>query len=93
MADAVAAVAASLGPPGCVATLVLPADVSWLEIGDDAVAKAALQELADAGRRSVGEQRRGGGRSPRVLRSGEPTALLLGGSALVRERPSSPPAV
>src|SRR5271165_1618343 len=31
--DAVDAVAAALGPPGCVATLVLPADSSWSESG------------------------------------------------------------
>lgn len=30
--DAAAAIAASYGPPGCVATLVLPADVSWGEL-------------------------------------------------------------
>src|ERR1700755_2148545 len=30
-ADAPDAVAAALGPPGCVATLVLPADASWSE--------------------------------------------------------------
>ena len=30
-ADAADAVAAALGPPGCVATLVLPADASWSE--------------------------------------------------------------
>src|SRR3954471_13652523 len=32
-ADAADAVAAALGPPGQVATLILPADVSWLEGG------------------------------------------------------------
>ena len=32
-ADGADAVAAALGPPGCVATLVLPADASWSESG------------------------------------------------------------
>jgi acetolactate synthase I/II/III large subunit len=35
-ADTAAAIAASYGPPGCVATLVLPADVSWSEVPTDA---------------------------------------------------------
>ncbi len=34
MADTLAAVEAALGPPGGVATLVLPADVSWLELDE-----------------------------------------------------------
>ena len=72
--DAADAVAAALGPPGRVATLVLPADVSW---GDGAavaavrpppapvaVPDAILAELAA------------------VLRSGEPAVLFLGGRAL-----------
>jgi len=37
-ADATDAVSASYGPPGCVATLVLPADVSWGEGGTPAPA-------------------------------------------------------
>jgi acetolactate synthase I/II/III large subunit len=74
--DAAEAVAAALGPPGQVATLVLPADVSWLDGGRPAapvpprprtaVAEDVVEEVAKA------------------LRSGEPGALLLGGSA-VRE--------
>ncbi|MCU0269714.1 MAG: acetolactate synthase large subunit [Acidimicrobiales bacterium] len=74
-ADAADAVAAAMGPPGQVATLMLPADVCWLpasgpassaphrtrtQVGDDAVGS-----LAD------------------VLRSGEPAALLLGDSAML----------
>jgi acetolactate synthase I/II/III large subunit len=74
-ADAADAVAAACGPPGCVATLVLPADSSWSEsaTGPSAprptprapsVPDATLEEIAKA------------------LRSGESTALLLGGGAL-----------
>jgi acetolactate synthase-1/2/3 large subunit len=75
--DAAAAVAAALGPPGQVATLVLPADVSWSDgaavatprapVAATSVPDAVLADLAG------------------VLRSGEPTVLFLGGRAL-RER-------
>jgi acetolactate synthase-1/2/3 large subunit len=75
--DAAAAVAASLGPPGQVATLVLPADVSWQ--GGAAVAArhppAAVVAVPDAVLADI----------EGVLRSGEPTVLILGGRAL-RER-------
>ncbi|MDQ3148213.1 MAG: acetolactate synthase large subunit, partial [Actinomycetota bacterium] len=72
--DAAGAVAAALAPPGQVATLILPADVSWTEGGEVAptrppatrttVADDAIKEIALA------------------LGSGERCALLLGGSAL-----------
>ncbi|MBI2705194.1 MAG: acetolactate synthase large subunit [Actinobacteria bacterium] len=71
-ADAADAVVAAMGPPGQVATLILPADVSWLDGGEVAAPKPA------AGRQPVGtdhvEAIAG------VLRSGEPAALLIGGS-------------
>ena len=72
--DTADAVAAARTPPGQIATLILPADVSWgdgatpapprpipvpARVGDDAVTAAAT-----------------------ALRSGEPTAFLLGGHAL-----------
>jgi acetolactate synthase-1/2/3 large subunit len=42
--DTAAAIAASYGPPGCVATLVLPADVSWSEVpGDEPIAAIATR--------------------------------------------------
>jgi acetolactate synthase-1/2/3 large subunit len=77
-ADAADAVAASYGPPGRVATLVLPADVSWSEspggpvgarlgAARSLVPPSTIEAIADG------------------LRTGEPAALLLGGSAL-RER-------
>ena len=72
--DGADAVAASFGPPGQVATLILPADVCWLEspgpVGPSAPQEAGvvpadrILAVADA------------------LRSGEPTALLLGGTTL-----------
>jgi acetolactate synthase-1/2/3 large subunit len=76
-ADGAEAVAAAMGPPGQVATLIVPADVSWLDGGR--VAPPALRRQ----------------RSPvssgdidhvaMILHSGEPCALLVGGS-VARER-------
>jgi acetolactate synthase-1/2/3 large subunit len=74
-ADAADAVAAAYGPPGCVATLVLPADASWSESAGGpcpprpraAAPSAAASTLDDAAK---------------ALRSGERVALLLGGTAL-----------
>jgi acetolactate synthase-1/2/3 large subunit len=72
-ADAADAVAAAMGPPGQVATLILPADVSWSEGGTPAgpVGRAAEVE-PDA--RVVGA-------IVAALRSGEPAALFVGGGA------------
>jgi acetolactate synthase I/II/III large subunit len=73
--DAAAAVAAAAGPPGQVATLILPADVSWSEGAVPAAPVApALPartpvEVVDAVAKAV--------------RGGEPTALLLGRTALL----------
>ncbi|WP_328492887.1 acetolactate synthase large subunit [Streptomyces sp. NBC_00414] len=73
--DVAEAVAAAYGPPGSVATLLVPADVSWSDAGKGgqspvragprpgAVSPVAVEEAAGA------------------LRSGEPAALLLGGVA------------
>jgi acetolactate synthase I/II/III large subunit len=75
--DAAEAVAAATGPPGAVATLILPADVSWGDGGSVASPDpVAARRPADAG---VVEA------VAKALRSGEPAALFLGGSAL-RER-------
>ena len=72
-ADVAAAVAAAQDAPGRVATVILPADASW----------------NDGGRTCAAVPARGAGRVPatsvaavaRVLRGGEPVALLLGGAA------------
>ena len=75
--DALEAVAAAVGPPGRVATLILPADVSWEDGAEPAPPRAptdappASSEVVDQIARALA----GGGRS----------ALLLGGRAL-RER-------
>jgi acetolactate synthase-1/2/3 large subunit len=72
-ADAADAVAAAIGPPGQVATLILPADVSWSEGAEPgpamrpatpvAVDSAQIAELA------------------RILQGDEPAALFVGGRA------------
>ncbi len=74
--DAVDAVRAALGPPGQVATLILPADVSWTDGGipvelsgplTAATGTAPDADVVDA--------------AAKALRSGEPAALLIGGRA------------
>src|SRR5688572_17797929 len=74
--DGAAAVAAAVGPPGRVATLILPADASWLEGAEPAPAPPPARRavVADDVVDAVAK----------VLVSGEPCVLLLGGSA-VRE--------
>ena len=74
-ADTAAAVAAALGPPGCVATLVVPADVSW----SDSAAGPAAPLAAPAAPRVPGAAV---DEAARALRRGGPSALLLGGAAL-----------
>jgi acetolactate synthase I/II/III large subunit len=74
-ADAADAVAAACGPPGCVATLVLPADSSWNEAVGGPCPPRALPLRANV----PGESVEG---VAKALRSGERAALLLGGSSL-----------
>jgi acetolactate synthase-1/2/3 large subunit len=71
--DLTEAVAAAYGPPGAVATLVVPADVSW-----SGTAKGEVPRPAP-GRGAVSAPAVEG--AARALRSGEPAALLLGGPA------------
>ncbi len=72
--DAADAVAAAMGPPGQVATLVLPADVCWSPSpGPVAPVTPTAPRLVDDAR--VDE-------IAAILGSGEPTALLLGGSTM-----------
>jgi acetolactate synthase-1/2/3 large subunit len=77
--EAAEAVAASLGPPGLVVTLILPADVSWNDGGQPAGPRppATPPPVPDADIDAAA----------RALRSaaGEKAAILLGGRAL-RER-------
>ncbi len=73
-ADAADAVAAAIGPPGQVATLVLPADVSWLDAPGPAARAAVVARRGVSGDTID--------LIAKVLRTGEPVALLLGGSAM-----------
>lgn len=72
--DAAAAVAAACGPPGQIATLILPADVSWSDGGS--VAPPEERTPRSAVRAATVEA------AATALRTQKPAALLLGGSAL-----------
>jgi acetolactate synthase-1/2/3 large subunit len=72
-ADAAAAVAAACGPPGQVATLILPADVSWSE-GAEPVPPPATVGLRSAVPTAVSSV-------AAAIRSGGPVGFLVGGSA------------
>jgi acetolactate synthase-1/2/3 large subunit len=75
--DTVEAIAAAIGPPGQVATLIVPADVSWQEGAElaaplpPAASPAASEQVVEAVAKSI--------------RGSRQTGLLLGGKAL-RER-------
>jgi acetolactate synthase-1/2/3 large subunit len=71
--DGAAAVAAAYGPPGQVATLILPADVSWSEGADPA------EPLPVRSRRPPEGERVTAGAA--AVRSGEPVGFLVGGQA------------
>ncbi len=77
-ADARDAIAAAYGPPGAVATLILPADVSWSEGGVPVAPVAGTAVGPSPGAppdETVLEAAAAG------LRSDEPAALLIGGRA------------
>ncbi len=80
--DATDAVVASLGPPHRVATLVLPADVSWLDVDDSAVPSGIPARMRHAGSRAaVGDDVVSAVAA--ILRRSEPAALLMGASSLL----------
>ncbi len=66
------AIAAAVGPPSQIATLILPADTSWSDGATPAAPSSAGQPAAVAGDR-IDEV-------AAVLRSGEPTAVIIGGT-------------
>ncbi|MER7393897.1 acetolactate synthase large subunit [Streptomyces sp. NPDC000151] len=72
-ADAAATVAASMEPPGQIATLILPADASWGE-GGEVAEPLPVRTPAAPDSRAVSAV-------ADVLRGGEPVALLIGGRA------------
>ncbi|HYM73923.1 MAG TPA: acetolactate synthase large subunit [Stellaceae bacterium] len=73
-ADGAAAIAAARTPPGQIATLILPADTAWNE-GAGPVPVPPAAKPSAVGQGPVEE-------AAKVLRSGEPTLLLLTGRAL-----------
>ena len=74
-ADGADAVAAAFGPPGCVATLVLPADASWSESSTGPCPPRPRGRATVVPADTVVEV-------AKALRGGERCALLLGGGAL-----------
>jgi acetolactate synthase I/II/III large subunit len=72
--DGAAAVAAAMAPPGRVATLILPADASWNE-ADGPAPLPPIEGRARVAPEAISEV-------ARVLRSGEPAVLFMGGRAL-----------
>jgi acetolactate synthase-1/2/3 large subunit len=74
--DAAEAVAAAIGPPGQVATLILPADACWLE-GGVVAAPVTPQAAPEINGDAIDSM-------AKILRSGEPAAILLGGTNLRR---------
>ena len=67
--DGAAAIAAALTPPGQVATLILPGDTAWDE-GTEPAKVPAIPARAHVSEDAIKE-------AARVLRSGEPTVILL----------------
>jgi acetolactate synthase-1/2/3 large subunit len=72
--SAAAALTAACGPPPMVATLILPADVSWNE--------GASPATPPPGPAAVSPDDQAVANAAKVLGSGEPCLLLLGGRAL-----------
>jgi acetolactate synthase I/II/III large subunit len=75
-ADAAQAVAAATGAPGQVATLILPADVTWTD-GAEPAAPVPARPPSPVSAEVIG-------RIAAVLRSGEPCMIMLGGAGLHR---------
>jgi acetolactate synthase-1/2/3 large subunit len=73
-ADAAEAVQAAYGPPGGIATLILPSDVSWNEGGTPG-AGLPIPARAKVSNDAVVE-------AAQALRTREPAVILLGGAAL-----------
>jgi acetolactate synthase I/II/III large subunit len=77
--DGVDAIVAAHTPPGQIATLIVPADVAWTDIGKSdggSIAKLPLLPKAPMPEAKAIE------RAASMLRSGTPTAMLLSGDAL-----------
>ncbi|MFZ0170653.1 MAG: acetolactate synthase large subunit [Acidimicrobiales bacterium] len=77
-ADATDAVTAAIGPPGGIATLVVPADVSWGTLAGTSARQRPVPPTGSVPADTIESVRK-------VLVSEEPVVILLGGRAL-RER-------
>jgi acetolactate synthase I/II/III large subunit len=75
-ADAAEAIAAAMTPPGQVATLILPADVTWTEGAEPAAAVRARQP-SPVPAEVIGHV-------AAVMRGAEPCMIMLGGTGLQR---------
>jgi acetolactate synthase-1/2/3 large subunit len=75
-ADAAEAAAAAMSPPGQVATVILPADVSWSPGAEPAAAVPVRPPAPVSG--AVIDA------AAKVLRGGEPSVILLGGTGMHR---------
>jgi acetolactate synthase-1/2/3 large subunit len=83
--DTVDAVVAAYGPPGGVATLVVPADLTWTEVSDVAggpTTGGAVGRVVPPGPRPVAAD--AVEEAAKTLRSGQPATILLGGGATRR---------
>jgi acetolactate synthase-1/2/3 large subunit len=78
--DALDALAAATGPPGSVATLILPADVSWSDGGMVAGPRPTPTDQL-VGARGAAPVEDVLNAIAAALRSGEPAAILIGGRA------------
>jgi acetolactate synthase I/II/III large subunit len=76
-ADAAAAAAAAMSAPGQIATLILPADVTWTD-GAEPAPPVRPRPAAMVPGEIIDE-------AARVLRGAEPAVLMLGGTGLRRE--------
>ena len=80
-----AAMAVAAARPGRIATLILPGETSWGDAGDGAVASHAAHVSHDPASASAAPAAPPAARIEhiaRVLRSGEPTLIVLGGRAM-----------
>jgi acetolactate synthase-1/2/3 large subunit len=77
--DTAAAIAASYGPPGCIATLVLPADVSWGEVPNESSLSTITTRVTQLPFDDVALA------SALVALKSKRCALFVGGPALTKE--------
>jgi acetolactate synthase I/II/III large subunit len=82
-ADAADAIAATVDPPGQVATLILPADVTWTDGGEPA-GWTNTREQGPVSEIAVGQALYALGAPGSIGKHGDSVAILLGGTGLTR---------